>query len=198
MSRGEGRTVPENRSLLWSDFEPLSCVLAGQPNVPTVGAAVQGVARELPPELQWPNEAAMGTQRRNYYPSQSAKSLLQELFELNPPTHLDPTHQTRISVRVNWSSSPILFEMQLALASYGMLEDLLVKFGFGNFLGWRPAVAGRSLFPSQCGSTVVQSGAPRSQYSPTTVRDNVQKFTDQVGGMKTGIILFVEIDVPLS
>ena len=30
--------------------------------------------------------------RTEYYPSQSAKSLLKDFFELNPPTHLDPAH----------------------------------------------------------------------------------------------------------
>ena len=32
--------------------------------------------------------------RTKYYPSQSAKSSLEDFFEHNPPTHLDATHQT--------------------------------------------------------------------------------------------------------
>ena len=32
--------------------------------------------------------------RTKYYPSQSAKSLLKDFFEHNPPTHLDATHHT--------------------------------------------------------------------------------------------------------
>ena len=33
-------------------------------------------------------------ERTKYYPSQSATSLSKDFFELNPPTHLDATHQT--------------------------------------------------------------------------------------------------------
>ena len=34
----------------------------------------------------------VGAVRTKYYPSQSAKSLLNDFFEHNPPTHLDATH----------------------------------------------------------------------------------------------------------
>ena len=36
----------------------------------------------------------VGAEKSRYYPSQSAKSLLKDFIELNPPTHLDPSHPT--------------------------------------------------------------------------------------------------------
>ena len=39
-------------------------------------------------------EERVGVEKSRYYPSQSAKSLLKDIFELNPPTHLDPSHPT--------------------------------------------------------------------------------------------------------
>ena len=126
MMRGEGRNVPETGSLGLLDIESLARVLVGQANIPTVGAAVKTVPQQLPLEFRCFNEAGMVSQWSNYYPSQSAKTLLKEFFELNPPTHLDPAHKTtRIS-----SSQMIQFAqcvgLEVALASYGML---IVKSG---------------------------------------------------------------------
>ena len=39
-------------------------------------------------------EEKIGAEKSRYYPSQSAKSLIKDFFELNPPTHLDPSHPT--------------------------------------------------------------------------------------------------------
>ena len=39
-------------------------------------------------------EERVGAEKSTYYPSQSAKNLLKDFFELNPPTHLDPSHPT--------------------------------------------------------------------------------------------------------
>ena len=40
------------------------------------------------------DQGRVGGEKGRYYPSQSAKSLLKDFFELNPPTHLDPSHPT--------------------------------------------------------------------------------------------------------
>ena len=39
-------------------------------------------------------EERVGAEKSRHYLSQSAKSLLKDFFELNPPTHLDPSHPT--------------------------------------------------------------------------------------------------------
>ena len=102
---GDEDTIPSRRAhqqrrrsqcgLKWESclLRSLTRGLAGQTHVSACDAAVQGVLRELPTELQWANEEVMGTQRNNCYPSQSAKTLLKESFEVNSPTHLDFTHQ---------------------------------------------------------------------------------------------------------
>ena len=73
-------------------------------------------------------------EKSRYCPSQSAKSLLEDFFELNPPTHLDPSHPaTSFSVdqMIQFARAKGL---EVSLASYGTLEDLLLKarVGVGN------------------------------------------------------------------
>ena len=54
-----------------------------------VGDEGEGMVRIPPVDEMFGKEAAP-KERTKYYPSQSAKSLLKECFELNPPTHLGP------------------------------------------------------------------------------------------------------------
>ena len=59
--------------------------------------------------------------------------------------------------------------LEEALASYRILEDLLVKSGVWARVGAEPGVESRSPYPNQGGSTVVESLASWSQFSfPTT------------------------------
>ena len=53
----------------------------------------EGMVR-VPPVDEMFGQQAAPTERTRYYPSQSAKSLLKKCFEMNPPTHLDPSHPT--------------------------------------------------------------------------------------------------------
>ena len=64
--------------------------------------------------------------RSKYYPSQSAKTLSKEFFELNPPTVLDPGHTI-----TNLSADQMIrlaraVGLEVTLASYGLLKDLFV------------------------------------------------------------------------
>ena len=193
----ESCSLPETGSLRLSGIEYLARGLAGQAHVPTIGAALQGIPRELSHECQWSSEAGMGTQQSSYYPSQSAKTLPKEFFEVNPPTHLDPSHQTTCL-----SSGQIQFAravgLQVALASYGLLEELLVESEIGNRGSVGPAVGGRSPYPSQCGSTLEESSASRSQYSHATIREGIEESAEQFGCLATSNNLFAGIDVPVS
>ena len=76
ISKGKIGSGNETGSLAFPDIEALALVIAEQANIYKVGAMVQGVPRELPPEFQSSSEAGMGTQQSRYYPSQSAKTLL--------------------------------------------------------------------------------------------------------------------------
>ena len=53
----------------------------------------EGIVR-IPPVDEMFGQEAAPKERTKYYPSQSAKSLLKDCFELNPPTHFDPSHPT--------------------------------------------------------------------------------------------------------
>ena len=90
-----------------------------------------------------------------YYPSQSAKTLLKDFFELNPPKHLDSSNPT-----TSFSSDQMIqfaraVGLEVSLASYRMLEDLLLKARVGG--GDQPVGSslflGRSPFPSFGGSS---------------------------------------------
>ena len=72
--------------------------------------------------------------RTKYYPSQSAKSLLKDFFELNPPTHLDAMHHTTSFSADQMIQFARAACLEVSLASFGMLEDLLLK---ANLIGKR-------------------------------------------------------------
>ena len=111
--------------------------------------------------------------RVKYYPSQSAKSLLKDFFELNPPTHLDPGHPTTSFSADQMIQFARAVGLEVSLASYGMLEDLLLKArigGVGPAVGSRHSV-GRSPFPSVAGSSWGESVGSRTNYSLPTVTE---------------------------
>ena len=105
-------------------------------------------------------------ERTRYYPSQSAKIFLKECFEMNLPTHLDPSHST-----TNFSADQIGWEV--LLVSYSMLEDLLLKErgGSGAHAMTSRYTAGRSPFPSVARSSKRDSVASRSTYSLPTITE---------------------------
>ena len=58
-----------------------------------MGGEGEGMVR-IPPVVEMLGQEVAAKERTRYHPSQSAESLLQECFEINPPTHLDPSHPT--------------------------------------------------------------------------------------------------------
>ena len=103
-------------------------------------------------------------ERTEYYPSQSVKSLLKDCFELNPPNYLDPSHPTTSFSADQMIQFARAVGLEVSLASYSMLEDLLLKArrGSGDHFGTAKYSAGRSPFPSVAGSTTGESVASRS------------------------------------
>ena len=127
-------------------------------------------------------EERVGAERGRYYPSQSAKSLLKDFFELNPPTHLDPNHQTTSFSADQMIQFARAVGLEVSLASYGMLEDLLLKARVGGGVqpvGSRHSI-GRSPFPSVGGSSWGDSIASRTNYSLPTVTET--DVSNVVGG----------------
>ena len=118
-------------------------------------------------------EERVGAEKSRYYSSQSAKSLLKDFFELNPPTHLDPSHPTTSFSADQMIQFARAVGLEVSLASYGMLEDLLLKARGGGGIqsvGSRHSI-GRSPFPSVAGSSWGDSIASRTNYSLPTITE---------------------------
>ena len=118
-------------------------------------------------------EERVGAEKNRYYPSQSAKSLLKDFFELNPPTHLDPSHPTTSFSADQMIQFARAVGLEVSLASNGMLKDLSLKArGGGGFqsVGSRHSI-GRSSFPSVAGSSWGDSNASRTNYSLPTITE---------------------------
>ena len=127
-------------------------------------------------------EERVGAEKSRYYPSQSAKSLLKDVFKLNPPTHLDPSHPTTSFSADQMIQFAHAVGLEVSLDSYGMLEDLLLKArGGGGFqsVGSRHSI-GRSPFPSVAGSSWGDSIASKTNYSLPTI--TVTHVSNVLGG----------------
>ena len=127
-------------------------------------------------------EERVGAEKSGNYSSQSAVSLLKGFFELNPPTHLDPSHPTTSFSADRMIQFARAVGLEVSLASFGLLEDLLLKARVGGGVqpvGSRHSI-GRSPFPSVAGSSSGDSIASRTNYSlPTVIETDV---SNVVGG----------------
>ena len=115
----------------------------------------------IPPVESFVGQEGVRGGKGKYYPSPSAKRLLKAFFELNPPTHLVPSHPTTSFSADQMIQFARAVGLEVSLASYGMLEDLLLKARVGGgdqTVGSRHSI-GRSLFPSVAGSDWVDSVA---------------------------------------
>ena len=91
-----------------------------------MGGEGEGMVRVTPLDGMFGQEA-VAKERTRYYPSQSAKTLLKECFEWNLPTDLDPSHPTTSFSAVQKIQFARAVGLKVSLASYSMLEDLLLK-----------------------------------------------------------------------
>ena len=137
-----------------------------------VGSEGEGMVR-IPPVDEMLGQEVAPKEKTRYYPSQSAKSLLKECFEMNPPTHLDPSHPTTSFSADQMIQFARTVGLEVSLASYSMLEDLLLKAREGSRAHAMTSryTAGRSPFPSVAGSSMGDSVASRSFYSLPTITE---------------------------
>ena len=112
--------------------------------------------------------------RTKYYPSQSAKSLLKDFFEYNPPTHLDATHQTTSFSADQMIQFARAVGLEVSLASFGMLEDLLLKTILFGRRGGGGKASSKSTFSICAGTSVGHSVATRSFYSLPTITESTR------------------------
>ena len=110
--------------------------------------------------------------RTKYYPSQSAKSLLKDFFEHNAPTHLDATHQTTSFSADQMIQFARAVGLEVPLASFGMLEDLLLKANLFGRGGGGGKASSRTVFSSCAGTSVGDSVASRYVYSLPTITES--------------------------
>ena len=184
---GTGRSegVPES-FVTNGGFSTLEGIAQRQAEGRFVGARVddegEDMVHVLPGDEMFGQEAAP-KERTRYYPNQSAKSLLKDCFEMNPPTHLDPSHPTTSSSADQMIQFARAVGLEVSLESYSMLEDLLLKARGGS--GAHPMMsrytAGRSPFPSVAGSSMGDSVDSRSVYSLPTITET-QRTNVMVGG----------------
>ena len=130
----------------------------------------EGMVRIPPVEEMFLQEATT-KKKTEYYPNHAEKSLLKKYFELNPPTHLDPSHATTSFSADQMIQFARAVRLEVSFASYSMLEDLLLKARGGS--GAHPMTsrysAEKSPLPSVSGSSMGDSVASWSAYSLPTI-----------------------------
>ena len=100
-------------------------------------------------------QPGLGAGRSKFYPSESARTLLKGCFSDNPPVQLDP-HQQLTGMS---SDQMIQFAgavgLEFSSATFGMLEDLLLKIGKKTGRNVGEKRSGRSVSLNRSGSTVM-------------------------------------------
>ena len=118
-------------------------------------------------------QPGLGAGRSKYYPSKSARTLLKECFADNPPVQLDPHQQLTGMSSDQMIQFARAIGLEVSLATYGMLEDVLLKIGgkTGRSVGERDS--GQSASLGRLGSSAVESMASRSFYSLPTITESL-------------------------
>ena len=159
-----------------------------------------GMVRVLPVKSIAEQEGVSRGKDR-YYRNRSSKSLLKGFFELNPLIHLDLSHPT-----TSFSADQMIqFEravgLEVSLASYGKLGDLLLKARVGGGGGDQPVALryslGKSLFPSVSGSSWGDSVASRTNYLlPTVTKTDASNVVVVEGSLQEACYI-KQADAPL-
>ena len=116
-----------------------------EPDLPTVSGAT------VRPDL--------GVGRSKYYPSESARTLLKECFADNPPVQLDPHQQVIGMSSDQMKQFARAVGLEVSLATFGMLEDVLLKIGGKSGRSVGEKGSGQSASLGRSGSTVMEKVA---------------------------------------
>ena len=117
-------------------------------------------------------QSGLGAGRSNNYPSESARTLLKECFADNPPVQLDPHQQLTGMSSNQMIQNAGAIGLEVSLATFGMLEDVLLKIGGKTGRNVGEKWSGQSVSLSRSGSTVMESVASRSFYSLSTITES--------------------------
>ena len=104
----------------------------------------------------------VGTRRSKYYLSDSVNTLLKECFANNPPVQLDPHHQLTGMSSGQMIQYARAIGSEFSLATFEMLEDVLLKIGSKTGKSFGDEGSGQSHLFSWAGSTVFESVVSRS------------------------------------
>ena len=136
------------------------------------GRVFEVAESDLPSVFGATVQPGLGAGRSKYYPSESARTLLKECFADNPPLQLDPRQQVTGMSSDQMIQFARAFGLEVSSATFGMLEDVLLKFGgkTGRNVGEKGSE--QSASRSRSGSTVMESVASRSFYSLPTITES--------------------------
>ena len=122
----------------------------------------------------------LGVGCSKYYHSESARTLLKECFADNPPVQLDPHQQVTAMSSDQMIQFARAIGLEVSLATFGMLEDVLLKIGGKSGRSVGEKGVGRSVSLSRSGSTVMESVASRLFYSLPTTTESID--SDRLAG----------------
>ena len=125
-------------------------------------------------------QPGLGAGRSKYYPSESARTLLKGCLADNPPVQLDPHQQLTGMSSDQMIQFARAIGLEVSLATFGMLEDVLLKTGRKTGRNVGEKGNGRSVSLSRSGSTVMESVASRSFYSLPTITESFD--SDRLAG----------------
>ena len=129
---------------------------------------------DLPGSSDTALQHRLGTGRSKYYPSASARTLLKECFADNPPVQLHPHQQLTGMSSDQMIQFAKAIGLEVSLATFGMLEELLLRANLiGRCRGGRMA-SSRSVFSSRAGTSVGESIASQSVYSLPTITESTK------------------------
>ena len=127
---------------------------------------------DLPGSFGATVQPGLGAGRSKYYPSESARTLLKECFADNPPVQLDPHQQLTGMSPDQMIQFARAIGLENSSATFGMLEDVLLKIGGKTGSSVRERGSGQSTSLGRSGSTVVESMASRTFYSLPTITES--------------------------
>ena len=105
---------------------------------------------------------------------------MKECFADNPPVQLDPHQQlTGLSLDQMIQFARAI-GLEVSSATFGMLEDVLLKIGKKTGMNVGEKGSGRSVSLSRSGSTVMENVASRSFHSLPTIAESFD--SDRLGG----------------
>ena len=125
-------------------------------------------------------QPGLGAGRSNYYPSESGRTLLKECFSDNPPVQLDPLQQLTGMRSDQMMQFARAIGLEISVATFGMLEDVLLKNGRKTERNVGEKGSGKSVSLSRSGSTIMESVASRSFYSLPTITESFD--SDRLAG----------------